>query len=110
MEAGSASVLIAPVAVDSYIVSDISFAGAAESFDGEHIAFLHALVGLGLDEGDLFVAMDLVAEDVVACDTTSRSDGNGLSVELDLVALHHFLDGFADVVYPSVNPGFLQVG
>lgn len=57
----SAGMLIAPVTVYSNAVSDISFSSAAEGLFGEQIAFFHALGGFGLDEGDLYVAMDLVA-------------------------------------------------
>lgn len=107
MKTRSAGMLVAPVAVDPDVVSEISFAGAAESFDGEDLAFFHALRGRRLDEGDLFGAVDLVAQDVVAGDVADRFDGDGLAVELDFVALHDFLDGRADVVDSGVDASFL---
>lgn len=61
MKTSGAGMLIAPVAVNSQVTPGMSFASAAERFDGEHIAFFHALGGLGLDEGNLFVPMDFVA-------------------------------------------------
>ena len=88
MKTGSAGMLIASVAVNSHVISKISFACAAEGFDGEHVAFFHALGGSGLDKGDLFVAMDLIAQDVMASDVPNRFDRNDLSVKLDFVALH----------------------
>ncbi len=109
MKTSSAGMLIAPVAVNSYVISDITFAGAAKGFDGEHIAFFHALGGSGLDEGDLFVAMDLVAQDVMASDVPNRFDGDDLSVELDFVALHYFLDCLTDVIHPGIDASFLGV-
>jgi len=109
MKTSSAGMLIAPVAVNSYVVSNISFASAAEGFDGEHIAFFHALGGSGLDEGDLFVAMDLVAQDVMASDIPNRFDRDDLSVELDFVALHYFLDCLTDVIHPGIDASFLGV-
>ena len=109
MKTSSAGMLIAPVAVNSYIVSDISFASAAEGFDGKHIAFFHALGGSSLDERDLFVAMDLVAQDVMASDVPNRFDRDDLSVELDFVALHYFLDCLTDVIDPGIDASFLGV-
>ena len=105
----SAGMLIAPVAVNSYVISEISFASGAEGFDGEHIAFFHALGCPSLDEGDLFVAMDLVAQDVMASDVPNRFDRDDLSVELDFVALHYFLDCLTDVIDPGIDAGFLGV-
>lgn len=109
MKPSSAGMLIAPVAVNSYIISEITFASAAEGFDGEYIAFFHALGCLGLDEGDLFVAMDLVAQDVMASYAPNRFDRDDLSIELDFVALHHFLDCPTDVIDPGVDPSFLGI-
>ena len=109
METSSAGMLVAPVAVKSYVISDISFASAAEGFDGEHIAFFHALGGSGLDERDLFVAMDLVAQDVMASNVPKRFDRDDPSVELDFVALHYFLDCFTDVIHPRIDASFLGV-
>lgn len=108
MKTNSASMLIAPVAVNSYVISDISFASTAEGFDGEHIAFFHALGGSDLDEGNLFVAMDLVAQDIVASDVPDRFDRNDLSGELDFVTLHYFLECFTGVVRPGIDASFLD--
>jgi hypothetical protein len=60
------NILVAAVAIDACIFSDSTPASTAEGFDGEDVAFFHALVGLGFDEGDLFVAVDSIAQDVVA--------------------------------------------
>ncbi len=109
MKTSSAGMLIAPVAVNSYVIPEISFASAAEGFDGEHIAFFHALGGSGLDEGDLFFAMDLVAQDVMASDVPNRFDGHDFSVELDFVAFHYFLDCLTDVIHPGIDASFLSV-
>ena len=109
MKTSSAGMLIAPVAINSYVVADISFASAAEGFDGEHIAFFHALGGSGLDERDLFVAMDLVAQDVMASEIPNRFDRDDLSVEFDFVTLHYFLDCLTDVIHPGIDASFLGV-
>jgi len=109
MKTSSAGMLIAPIAVNSYVISEISFASAAEGFDSEHLAFFHALGGLGLDEGDLFAAMDLVAQDVMAGDVPNRFDRDDLPVELDFVALHDFLDCLTDMIYPGIDASFLGV-
>jgi hypothetical protein len=64
---------------------------------------------LGLDEGNLFVAMDFVSQDVMPSDVADRFDGDCLSVELDFVAFHYFLDCLADVIDAGVDTGFLSV-
>lgn len=109
MKPSSAGMFIARVAVNSYVISEIRFASATECLNREDVAFFHALVGLGLDEGDLFVAMDLVAQDVMARDVPNCFDGDDLSVELDFVALHYFLDCRTYVIDPGINSSFLGV-
>lgn len=109
MKTSSTGMLIASVAVDPNVVSAIGFASAAEGLDGEHVAFFHALGASALDEGDLFVAVDLVAQDVVAGDVPNCLDGDDLAVELDLVALHYFLDGLTDVIHPGIDASFLKI-
>ena len=99
--------LIAPVAVNPDVLSGRASAGTAERFDGEDIAFLHALVGSRLDEGDLFVAVDVVAEDIVAGDAADGFDGDSLAVEFDFVALHHFLHYLAHMIHAGVDTSFL---
>ena len=60
VETSSACILLASVAVHSDVIAEVGFASAAEGFDCENVAFFHALIGFGLDEGDLFVTMDLI--------------------------------------------------
>lgn len=109
VKAGSAGVLVAPVAVHSDGIFDISFAGAAEGLDGKDVALFHALRGSRLDKGDLLVAVDLVAQDVMAADIPNRFDGDYLSVEFDFIALHDFLDCLADVIDSRIDASFLRV-
>lgn len=99
VKTSTAGMLIASVAVNSYVVSGLRFASAAESLNGERLAFLHALGDSGLDEGDLSAAMDFVAQDVKASDIPNRFDRDDISVELDFVALYYFLDCLADVIH-----------
>lgn len=107
MEISSADTLIASVAINPHIVSETSSTSGAEGLDGEHIAFLHALTGAGLDKGDLLVTMDLVPQDVMPTKVPDCFDGDGLAVELDFVALHDLLDGPTDVIDPGINASFL---
>lgn len=107
---GGTDVLVAPVAVHAHVVPGVAFAGAAEGFDGEDVAFLHALADSGFHEGDLLVAVDAVAQDVVTGDVPDGFHGDGLPAEGDFVAFHHFLDGRADVVHSGVDAGFLGAG
>jgi hypothetical protein len=106
--AGRVNILVAAVAINAIVISDPAAASAAEGLDGEHISFFHALVCLGFDEGNLLVAVDFVAQDVVAGEAADGFDGEGFPVELDFVAFHCFLDYFADVVDAGVDAGFLR--
>lgn len=76
----SAGVLIAPVAINAGVFSGGASAGAAECFDGEDVTLFHALAGSRLDERHLLVAVDFVAEDVVAGDAADGFDWDSLSV------------------------------
>lgn len=107
MKPGRAGILIVPVPVDSGGIIEIRFSGTAERFNSEHVAFFHALVGLCLHEWDLFVAVDLVMQDVMTRDVSNRLYGDDLPVELNLVALHYLLDCLTDVSDPGVNACFL---
>lgn len=112
MQPRGTDMLVASVAVDtqSHVVPKVGATCGTEGLDGEDVAFFHALGGVGLDEGDLFVAVDLVAEDVVACEAADCADGNGFVVEGDFVAFHCFLDCGADVGDSGVGAGFLEDG
>lgn len=44
----------------------------------------------------------------MASDVPNRFDGDDLSVELDFVALHDFLDCLTDVIHPGIDAGFLR--
>jgi hypothetical protein len=101
-------VLIATIAIDTNVICQPAIACGAKGLDGKDIAFLHALVCLGLDERDLLVTVNLVAKDVVASDVLNCFDGNGLAAEFDLVALHYLLDILADLVNPGVDASFLR--
>jgi len=109
MKISSAGMLIALVAVNFYVISDITFVSAAKDFDGEHIAFFHALSDSSLDEENLFVVMDLVAQNVMISDVPNRFDEDDLSIELDFVALHYFLNCLTDVIHSGIDVSFLSV-
>jgi hypothetical protein len=109
MKTSDAGMLSASIAINSYLIRGVSFAGAAEGFNGEYITFFHALVRSCLDKGDLFVAVDLVAQDVMPGEAPKSFDRDRLALELDFVALHYFLDCLADVVDPGVDAGFLSI-
>ena len=67
MKASGVDILIATIAIDSDVVSQVSSSSTAEGFDGENVAFFHALSGFAFHERYLLVAMNLVAQDVVFC-------------------------------------------
>jgi hypothetical protein len=104
---GRVDILVAAVAVDAIILSDPAPACASKGLDGENIAFFHALVRLGLDEWNLFVAVDFVAQDVVAGQAANGFDREGFAFDLDFVAFHCFLDHLAYMIDTGVDAGFL---
>lgn len=69
--------ILQSVSVDAVAVAQDASARGAECFDGEDVAFFHALGGVGGDEGDLLGAVDAVVEDVVAGDVAHGFDGDG---------------------------------
>ena len=105
--ARSVDTFVAAVAVDSLVVLDATSSSASERLNGENVTLLHALVSLAFDERHLFVAVDLVAQNVVACEASDSLHWNGLAVELNLVTLHDLLDDAADMIHTSVDTGFL---
>ena len=108
MEATSPRILVAAVAVHAGVVVEVGFAGAAKGLYRKYVALFHALVGFGLNEGDLFVTMDFVAENVVARDVLHGFDWDGLPIYFHFVALHYFLYHLADVVNPGIDSSFLS--
>lgn len=107
MKASSAGMYVAAVTVNSHIVSEISLASAAEGFDREHITLFHALSGVSFDERNLFVTMDLVAQNIMTSNISNRFDRNNLLVELDLITLHYLLNCLTDVIDAGINASFL---
>jgi hypothetical protein len=61
MQSRRVCVLISAIPVHANVVAQHAFTSRAERFDGEDVAFFHALSAAGGDEGDLFVAVDFVA-------------------------------------------------
>lgn len=110
MQTCGVGMLVASVAVDANVVSEVGFPRATKRFDGEDIALFHTLVGLCFDEWDLLVAVDAVAQDVVPSDVSNGFHRNHFSLEFHFVALHYFLDGFTDVIDPGINTSFLKTG
>lgn len=108
VETSGADIFITPITVDTHIVIHVAFTSGGKGFDCKDFTFFHALIGLGLVEGDLLASMDMVAENIMASNVTNCFDRDDLSVKLNFVALYHFLNSLTDVVHASINAGFLQ--
>jgi hypothetical protein len=65
MQASSADIFPATVPIYSHVIFENSFAGSAKRLNRKYVALFHALTGSSLDEWNLLVAMNLVAQDVV---------------------------------------------
>ena len=105
--ARSVDSLVTTIAIDAVIISDTAFAGASKRLDGEDVALFHTLICLRFGEGNLLVAVNLVAEDVVAGEAADGFHGDRFAVQLDFVAFHGLLDYAADLVDAGIDSGFL---
>ena len=81
---------------------------APKSLNRKDIAFLHPSSAVVLHERDLLVAVDLVLLDIVPAEATDGFYAVGLALELDLVALHDFLDRGAYVAHACIDSSFLH--
>lgn len=79
---------------------DVTAPGAPERLDGEEFSFLHAGGVAAFDDGDVLPRVNLVGTNAVAVEVAHALHWVRSAVDLDLVALHHFLDGSPDL--PSV--------
>lgn len=108
MEPSGADMFVASIAVDANVISEVGFACTAEGLDCEDVAFFHSLGSLRLDEGYLLVAVNVVAQNVMASDIADCFYRDAFALQFDLVALHYFLDSFTDVIDPSIDTSFLS--
>lgn len=76
---------------------DVSPPRAPEGLDGEQLALFHASGVTPLNDGDVLSCVDFVGADAVAVQVADALDRVGGSVDLHFVALHHLLDGRADL-------------
>ena len=94
-------------ALASHIIAQIPCAGSPECFNGEDLSFFHLVWAVVFDKGDLFVAVDVVPEDIMAGYCANGLYRQGFSGNLDFIAFHHLLDCSTDVAHPRVNPSML---
>lgn len=93
--------------LNPYIIVQDSLAGTSKRLDSEYFSFLHFVLVVVFDERNLLPAMDIVSENIMARDVPDRFDRNGLSGQIDFVALHHFLDGGTNVTYSGIDTSML---
>lgn len=91
----------------SHIVAQIPCAGSPEGFNGIDLSFFHLVWAVVSDKGNLFAAVDVVPQDIMAGDIADSLYGQCLSGNLDFIAFHHLLDCSTDVAHPRVNPSML---
>eukprot|EP00128_Syssomonas_multiformis_P013512 Colp12_sorted_trinity150504_noHs@1692 len=90
------------------ILQHVTPARAAEGLDRVKLAFFHAGGVTVRHDGDGLAAVDLVRRDGVAVQVAAALDRVDGAVDVDLVGLHHLLDGLADLCELHVNAGELQ--
>ena len=92
---------------NTYIIDDGAAACRPKGFDGKCLALFHlGLVGV-LHERYRLSAMNAVLLDVMGGEIPNGLDGISPPTNLDLVALHGFLDGSANVADSYIYSGGL---
>lgn len=96
------------VYLNTYSISQATSPGTSKGLDGEDLSFFHLSPAGVLHERDLLIAMDLVALDIMSAEVTYGFDWVGFPFQLNLVALHNFLDRGTYLAHACVDTGFLQ--
>mmetsp|Transcript_36851 Transcript_36851/g.83100 ORF Transcript_36851/g.83100 Transcript_36851/m.83100 type:complete len:333 (+) Transcript_36851:849-1847(+) len=105
-----ASVEVLHVVTALEVLMHDSLAGRAERLDRVELALLHLGRVASLDNGHALARMDLVRVDRVTVEVPDRLHGVDLSVDLNLVGLHDFLDSLADIAQSHVDACLLDAG
>mmetsp|Transcript_16786 Transcript_16786/g.53694 ORF Transcript_16786/g.53694 Transcript_16786/m.53694 type:complete len:566 (+) Transcript_16786:740-2437(+) len=101
-------VRVAGVVGALHVLHNEAAAGGTKRLDREHLALLHLGVVGALHDGHALAAVDPVRRNGVAVEIPDALDLVCLAIQLDLVALHHLLDCFADVTQTHVNASGLD--
>lgn len=79
-----------------------------ECLDGEDLTLLHFSLIRVFDKWDGFSAVDAVTLNIVRREAPHWLDWKGPAVDLDLVALHRFLNSGAHITHTYVDPSSLS--
>lgn len=93
--------------VQTHIISDEAFAGTAKGLDGKGLAFLHLRLISSFHDRHALATVDTVGVDVVSVQVSDALHRERRPPDLHLVALHHLLNGGANVAHAHVDPRFL---
>ena len=92
----------------THIIVHVAASCRSEGFNSEYLSLFHfGLVGV-LYKGDRLSTMNTVLLDIMTGEIPYGLDWEILTADLNLVALHGFLDGSADITYPHVNSSGLE--
>ena len=91
-----------------HVLVHVALARAAERLDGVELVLLHDGSLAALDDGHGLAGVDLVGRDGVTVEVPDALHLVGHSLQLDLVGLHHLLNGRPNVTQPRVNAGSLD--
>ena len=91
----------------AHIIAHVAAPRRTECLDGEDLALLHlSLVGVPHKRYGL-PAVNTVVLDIMCSDIPYWFDGNSFATDFNLVALHRFLDGSANIAHTHVDPSSL---
>src|SRR5690242_4633971 len=91
-----------------HIIADITLSSGTESFNSKSLALFHLGLVAALNNRHCLAAVDGVVPNAVSVEVANALDGQHLTLDLDLVALHDFLDRGTNVAHAHVNTSFLD--
>ena len=91
----------------THIVPNVTLARATKGLNGEYLALFHLSLIASFDDRYALPAMDAVLLDAMSIEVPNAFHWERSPPDLDLIALHHFLDRAADVAHANVDARLL---
>jgi hypothetical protein len=88
---------------DTHLIAHTSLARTPKSLNSKYFSLFHLVTAIILDERDLFITMNAISFDIMAAETPESFHREGLSSDLNLIALHDFLDSGPNVTNPGID-------
>lgn len=93
----------------TYPIKEITTTGCPEGLDSKYLPRFHLGVVIVLDKWYRFPGVNAILLNIVASDAAHRLDRKRPTIDFNLVALHRFLYGSADIANTDIDPRILGV-